>query len=160
MAQSARTTVQRVAIPAEDLPFIDEHGVPIDAPSDAVWSALVDVVQGIGGHQSGLFARVLGADPAIRSSASIGTGSAIPGFRMTTVDKPRVLAMRGRHRFSDYSLTFRLNDDAGKTYLTAETRAAFPRPLGALYRAAVIESHAHRLLLRRLLSQVRRRATT
>jgi hypothetical protein len=152
--------VRVVAIRAEDLPFIDEHGVSIDAPSDAVWSALLKVVEGMGGQRSALFARVLGAEPATRSPAEIGAGFTIPGFGVTTFDKPRILELRGRHRFSAYALTFRLYDDDGRTDLTAETRAAFPGPLGALYRAAVVKSQAHKVLVRRLLAQARRRATT
>jgi hypothetical protein len=42
--------------------------------------------------------------------------------------------------------------------LRAQTHAAFPGIVGQLYRAAVIGSGAHRLVVRRLLSRVARAA--
>ncbi len=70
---------------------------------------------------------------------------------MEAEHKPvRRLALRGRHRFADYALTFLLDGVS----LRAETRAAFPGVLGRLYRTAVLGSGGHRLMTRRLLRQV------
>jgi len=134
----------------EDLPFIDEHSRRVDAPADVVCTALVTVLRRkMGG--AAWFARLLGCDPAVGSAEFAGQpGEAVPGFRVAEAEPRRRLALRGRHRFAEYALTFVLDGDR----LRAETRAAFPGVLGWLYRAAVIGSGGHRLITRRLLRQV------
>src|SRR5262249_25304184 len=100
---------------------------------------------------SAAFARLLGCDPARGTAEFAGRpGDAVPGFRVVEAEHGRRLALRGRHRFANYALTFVL--DGGS--LRAETHAAFPGVLGRLYRAAVIGSGGHRLVTRRLLCQV------
>ncbi len=79
-------------------------------------------------------------------------GDTVPGFRVVEVEPGRRLVLRGRHRFSNYALTFVLDGD----HLRAQTHAAFPGVLGWLYRTAVIRSGGHRLVTRRLLRQVAR----
>ncbi|MBZ0090389.1 MAG: hypothetical protein K8H90_08440 [Thermoanaerobaculia bacterium] len=76
----------------------------------------------------------------------------MPGFRVAESEPGRRLALRGRHRFARYALTFVL--DGGR--LCAQTHAEFPGLRGRLYRAAVIDSGGHRLITRRLLRQVAR----
>jgi hypothetical protein len=58
--------------------------------------------------------------------------------------------LRGRHRFSDYSLTFVVDGER----VRALTHAAFPGVLGRLYRAAVIGSGGHRIVVKRLLRKI------
>lgn len=133
------------------LPFIDEHSVRIDAPPDAVWSALLRVLRGMNG--SSAVARLLGCDPAEGTAELTGArGDALPGFRVVEAEPGRRLALRGRHRFADYELTFVLEDG----FLRAVTHAAFPGVGGKIYRTAVIGSGGHRVVTRRLLRQVAR----
>ncbi len=136
----------------EQLPYIDEHSQRVDAPADEVWIALLKVLR----HQMGgsaRLARLLGCDPAQGTAEFAGRpGEAVPGFRVVEAEPGRRLALRGRHRFSNYALTFVLDGDR----LRAQTHAAFPGVLGRLYRAAVIGSGGHRLVTRRLLRQVAR----
>jgi len=136
----------------EQLPYIDEHSERVDAPAEVVWSALLKVLcRDIGG--SALIARIMGCDPAQRTAEFAGRpGDAVPGFRVVEAEPGRRLSLRGRHRFSNYMLTFVLDGDR----LRAQTHAAFPGVLGRLYRAAVIGSGGHRLVTRRLLRQVAR----
>jgi hypothetical protein len=135
----------------EPLPFIDEHSERIDAPADAVWAALLRVLRGLGG--SSRLARILGCDPAGGTAEFAGRpGEAVPGFRVVEAEPGRRLALRGRHRFANYALTFVL--DGGR--LHARTHAEFPGLRGRLYRAAVIGSGGHRIITRRLLRQVAR----
>lgn len=136
----------------EHLPYIDEHTQRLDAPADVVWTALLKVLRREMGR-SALIARVLGCDPAQGTAEFTGRpGEAVPGFRVVEAQPGRRLALRGRHRFSSYGLTFVLDGDR----LRAQTHAAFPGVLGRLYRAAVIGSGGHRLVTRRLLRQVAR----
>jgi hypothetical protein len=69
------------------------------------------------------------------------------------------LALEGRHRFSRYALTFRIDDlGDGASRLRAETRAEFPGARGSVYRALVIGTRGHTLATRRMLNSVGRRA--
>src|SRR5260370_19827657 len=134
----------------EQLPYIDEHSQRVDAPADMVWTALLKVLRReMGG--SAPIARILGCDPAQGTAEFAGRpGEAVPGFRVVEAEPGRRLALRGRHRFSNYALTFVLDGDR----LRAQTHAAFPGVLGRLYRAAVIGSGGHPLVTPRLLRQV------
>jgi hypothetical protein len=139
----------------EQLPYIDEHDEPMDIPADVVWTALVSVLRRqMGGSAS--MARVLGCDPVEATPGFAGrAGEAVPGFRVAESQPGRLLALRGRHRFSRYALTFILDGNR----LRAQTHAAFPGVLGRLYRALVIGTGGHRLVTRRLLRQVGRAAS-
>lgn len=138
----------------ERLPYIDEHATPVDAAPAEVWEALLRVLPRVFGGRTA-FVRALGCDPATASPAFAGAaGETIPGFRVAAAEPARRLELRGRHRFSRYQLTFTIAGDR----LAAETRAAFPGPHGRVYRALVVGSGAHRVVTRRLLAAVARRA--
>lgn len=138
----------------EPLPYIDEHSQRVDASPEAVWTALLKVLRRVMGSSAQL-ARILGCDPAEGTAEFAGrSGEAVPGFRVVESESGRRLALRGRHRFSSYELTFVLDGDR----LRAQTHAEFPGILGRLYRAAVIGSGGHRLATRRLLRQIARAA--
>ncbi|MET0339517.1 MAG: hypothetical protein ABW252_00870 [Polyangiales bacterium] len=137
----------------DTLPFIDEHAVRIARPAEVVWTALLTVLRRT--MREGTFTWALGCEP---SEATIGftgvPGDTIPGFRVADAERGRRLVLAGRHRFSDYRLTF-VFDGA---HLRAQTHAAFPRLRGRLYRAAVIGSGAHGIVTKHLLRQVARSA--
>jgi len=140
----------------EQLPYVDEHSQRVDAPVDVVWTALLKVLRR---EMSGSvpLVRILGCDPAQGTTEFLGRlGETVPGFRVVEAEPGRRLALRGRHRFSNYALTFVFDGD----HLRAQTHAAFPGVLGQLYRAAVIGSGGHRVLTRRLLRQVARATST
>ena len=139
----------------EDLPFVDEHAVATHAPRGEVWAAVVGTLRRtLGG--STVFARALGCEPARATDEFAGmVGDTLPGFRVVEAAPGRSLTLEGRHRFSRYRLTFRLDDDQ----LTAITEAAFPGTLGRLYRTAVIGSTAHERITRRMLRQMAKSAT-
>jgi hypothetical protein len=70
-----------------------------------------------------------------------------------------VLVMEGRHRFSSYALIFRLEQvSAGRSRLRAESRAALPGLAGGVYRLLVIGTGGHVVVVRRLLSVIKRRS--
>jgi hypothetical protein len=135
-----------------ELPYVDEHQQRIDAPADTVWAALVEMLRhDMGGSEP--FARMLGCDPAETSASFAGRpGDTVPGFRVAEAEPGRRLVLRGKHRFSDYALTFVLDDGV----LRAQTHAAFPGVLGRLYRTAVIGTGGHRIATRRMLRHVAR----
>jgi hypothetical protein len=146
---------------AERLPHIDEHSVEIAASPEAVWEALLRVVEGsFGSAMTARVARLLGcADVDASGPRPLATGSALPGFHVEAAEQERELALAGNHRFSDYALIFRSEElGTGRTCLRAETRATFPGLKGGVYRALVIGTRGHVLVTRRLLGAVGQRA--
>ena len=143
------------------LPYVDEHATAVAAPVDAVWEALLRVVdEGFAGAVGGGYARLVGCrDVTPSGPRPLTEGSVVVGFHVARALPGRELALEGRHRFSTYALVFRLTEAGpGQAELRAETRAAFPGVSGRAYRLLVIESGAHVVAVRRLLAAVRRRA--
>jgi hypothetical protein len=138
------------------LPFIDEHAVRIHAPAVEVWRLLGGSLSRQIGSRA--VAVVLGTVPARAHGNPLTSGAAIPGFRVVEADPGRRLALAGRHRFSDYALTFVLVEQDGGTRLAARTDARFPGLRGHAYRALVIGSGMHRLVMRRWLERIRKAA--
>ncbi|MGW8604206.1 hypothetical protein ACWGLB_35265 [Streptomyces sp. NPDC055893] len=140
------------------LPFVDEHVVVVDAGVEELWERLlVKVGRSLSTAGGARYARVVGAVP--RESGGVrplGAGSEFPGFRVARVVPGQELALEGRHRFSTYSLVFRVEElGGGRCRLRAETRAVFPGVAGRVYRALVIGSGGHAFAMRRLLAGYR-----
>ncbi|MFF5921726.1 hypothetical protein ACFY8C_25745 [Streptomyces flavochromogenes] len=140
------------------LPFVDEHGVVVDAGVEELWTRLVvKVGRSLSTGGGARYARVVGAVP--RESGGVrplGVGSEFPGFRVVRFVPGRELALEGRHRFSSYSLVFRVEElSDGRCRLRAETRAVFPGAAGRVYRALVIGSGGHAFAMRRMLAGYR-----
>lgn len=142
------------------LPHIDEHSVEIAASPEAVWEALLRVVDGsFGSATTGRVARLLGCtDVGASGPRPLATGSAFPGFHVEAAEHLQELTLAGSHRFSDYALIFGLDQIDQHTRLRAETRAIFPGVKGAIYRTLVIGSRGHVLVTRRLLGAIKQRA--
>ncbi len=116
----------------ERLPYIDEHVIPIAASAAEVWSALLHVM-----------CRVP-EDP-----------STVPvGFVLDEATPPRRLALKGRHPFAAYRLVFEIDPTRNGVLLRALTFAAFPGLQGKIYRALVIGTGGHRLVVRRMLRRI------
>ncbi len=143
------------------LPFVDEHTVIVAADARHVWSALIRVVdRSFSGTGKALFARVLGcADLESSDRGALAQGSIRPGFHVCTAIPARELSLEGRHRFSRYALNFhieQLGDD--RTRVSAETRAEFPGLRGHGYRALVVGTGGHVLVVHHMLAAVKRTA--
>jgi hypothetical protein len=143
-----------------DLPRIDAHTVEVEAPPAVIWEALTAwISRALPNRRRARFARLLGCDPLEVSGSPAQAGSTFPGFRVARADPPHELGLEGRHRFSDYTLDFRVEARGeGHSLLSATTHAAFPGLKGQLYKTAVIRSRAHVLVTRRILQAVARRA--
>lgn len=146
---------------SQSLPFVDEHAVEVAASADQVWQALIGTLErSFDRPGAGRYARLVGCADTERSDHDdLSLGSTVPGFHVAALEQGSGLVLAGRHRFSSYLLSFHLDEvGAGRTRLRAETRASFRGVGGRAYRALVIGSRAHRLLVRRLLDGMRRRA--
>jgi hypothetical protein len=144
----------------DSLPFVDEHGLEVAAPPEAVWPALCRVAEGsFSSPVAAWFAGALGCESTeVSGPRPLTEGSAFPNFVVARATPGSELALVGRHRYSDYALVFRLSGERGTTRLRAETRARFPGGAGRLYRTAVIGTRGHILVTMRLLGAVKRRA--
>jgi hypothetical protein len=153
--------MEQAQVRIDPLPYVDTHTTVVTADPDAVWRAIGEVLDGSPGAclQDG-YARVIGcADRTASGPRPLRVGSTVRGFRVSAARAGRELGLTGRHRLSRYALTFRLEPcGPGRTRVSAETRAVFPGPAGALYRMLVIGSGAHASVMRRLLTTVGRRA--
>ncbi|WP_327669375.1 MULTISPECIES: hypothetical protein [unclassified Streptomyces] len=139
-------------------PFIDEHRIVVAAPAERVWPALATEFAGSSGRLFDLYARFIGAKPLRSSGAPLTEGSTLPGFAVVEAVTGRSARLVGRHLYSRYELTFDLAERPGGTLVRARTYAAFPGPLGRVYRLLVIDSGAHRVLMVRRLAALGRRA--
>jgi hypothetical protein len=143
------------------LPEIDVHDRPVAASPDRAWRALVTVLAGTFRDVPQPLAVAWGLEPRTRTDDwdHPQVGSTVPGFAVAEIEPPRMLTLRGGHRFSRYEFRFILDDvGPGRVELHAHTSAAFPGPLGRIYRALVIGTGGHAVAVRRLLEKVARRA--
>lgn len=116
----------------DDLPYIDEHTVRVDAPRTAAWAGLRRYMESLlrGAERNPLVA-LLGPQPRA-------------GFAVAETVEQQRLALAGRHRFSRYRLDFELSDaPGGGTCVHARSYAAFPGVHGRAYRALVIGTRLH-----------------
>ncbi|MGC4948009.1 hypothetical protein ACLQ2N_17675 [Streptomyces sp. DT224] len=145
-------------MPLAPLPYIDEHETVIKASADAVWRALSETLdRSFAGRGATAYARLVGAtDRTATGPRPLTVGSTLPGFRVTAAARPHELTLAGRHRFSTYTLTFRLDElSPTRSRLRAESRAAFPGLAGGAYRRLVVTTGGHALGMRRLLRAIR-----
>lgn len=117
----------------ERLPYIDEHAITIDADREETWSALM---------------RGMCRNP--HDPSTVPTG-----FVLDEARRPERFALSGRHPFATYRLVFELEAKAPhRTRLRATSWADFPGVHGKLYRALVIGSGGHRVVMRRMLNRI------
>lgn len=143
-----------------ELPLLDEHLVPAEATPEEVWTALPEALNAAFHRSRARWcAAILGCDERGGEGAfDAGSGETLAGFRVARSEPPRRLALEGRHRFSRYRLTFEIEPGGAGSRVRAVTHAEFPGLRGALYRAAVVGSGGHRIVTRRILKSIARRA--
>lgn len=142
-----------------ELLFIDEHRRTVAAPPLATWEAVRSIVAKSMDDLPRAFARVWGLEPTRADGRRpLESGSALPGFRVAEAAPGRSLRLEGRHRFSTYRLEFVVEDADNGACVRACSYAAFPGVHGAVYRALVVGSGGHNLVMRRMLAVIARHA--
>lgn len=145
----------------DQLPWIDNHALLVDAPVTEVWTAMLNEIdRATSGPLATAYARVIGCQPARASGTRpLEVGSTVPGFTVTSALAETELVLTGHHVFSTYELTFRLRSTGNdQTEIRAESRAAFPKVHGRLYRLVVIDTGFHVRAVRRLLRSIGQKA--
>jgi hypothetical protein len=144
---------------AAQLPYIDEHTIDVAADADELWPVLLEALDRTFSRPAmARFARIVGcADSAATGPRPLTEGSTVPGFRVVVAVPGCELALQGRHRFSSYALTYRLERvTSGRSRLRAESRAAFPGLAGGFYRMLIIGTGGHVVAVGHSLSVIRR----
>jgi len=149
-----------IDVPLENLPPIDEYEIELDAPAGAAWAALFPTLEE---SLDTSFARRYSERVGARDTAASGDlhhpGGTLPGFVVSRSIAPVMLALIGEHAFSKYAVVFRIDMLPGqRSRVRLETRAQFLGRKGRLYRAGVLGTRGHVLVVRRLLRGIRRRA--
>ncbi len=149
-----------IDVPLEKLPPVDEHSIEVDAPAEATWAALFPTLEkSLNGRHAKGFAKRVGATVTCAEGDLHHPGGMLPGFCVTRSIAPVMLALAGEHRFAKYALVFRIDLLPGqRSRVKLETRAQFPGRRGRLYKAGVIGTHGHVLVVNRMLRAIKRRA--
>lgn len=128
----------------DELPYIDEHVVRMDASRKLVWTALQRYTTSLLRSAEGNPLLVL-LGPKPRA-----------GFAVAESAEQRSIVLVGQHRFSRYRLVFELTDAAGGgTLVHAHSYAAFPGLHGRAYRALVIGTGLHVVATNYMLRAIR-----
>jgi hypothetical protein len=145
---------------AAALPLIDEHEVAVDASADEVWPFVIAGFTRLTIRAPWrAFAKAIRAEPDRAGGDPTTIGATVPGFRVVRCVPPTEWGLEGRHLFSRYGLTFRIDPlDGGRCRVTAESRAEFPGPHGTVYRALVIGTGGHVVGVRGILQSIKREA--
>jgi hypothetical protein len=144
-----------------ELPFIDELETVVAAPAAAVYLAVARrLARGLEGPGPRAFSALLKcAHRGASYTVPPTEGQETNGFVVARADEPRVLVLEGEHRFATYRLSFFVDPlTEGRSRLRARTDAVFPGFSGAVYRALVIGSSAHEMLVKRMLAAISRQA--
>lgn len=129
------------------------------ASPEEVWAALPAALAAAFDRPRGRrIAGLVGCEERGGRGFSGAAGETLPGFRVARAEPPREIVLEGRHRFSRYRLTFEIVPAGTRTRVRAVTHAEFPGVRGSLYRALVIGTGGHRLVTKRILKSIARRA--
>lgn len=142
------------------MPYLDTHEVAAFASPEEVWAALPGALQdAFDRSRARHLAGILGCyDRGGHAGFGAARDETLAGFRVARADPPRELALEGRHRYSRYRLAFEIESGGTGTRIRAVTHAEFPGLHGRLYRALVVGSGGHRIMTRRVLKSIARRA--
>ena len=144
-----------------DLPFIDELDVRLKAAPGKVYLAVArHIERSLQSSGPRVFSRILGCQSRGSSfSVPPSEGQVTNGFHVAEAEPPRLLVLEGTHRFAIARLSFIIEPvGEGRARLAARTDADFPGLRGAMYRALVIGSGAHAVVVKRMLAKIGRLA--
>lgn len=149
-----------IDVPLEQLPPIDEHYIDVDAPAEVTYAALFPAIEhAFAGKFAQSHCERVGAMETEATGDLHHPGGTLPGFTVTRAIAPVMLALAGEHRFAKYAVVFRIDLLPGqRSRVKLETRAEFCEGRGRIYRAAVIGTHGHVLVVNRMLRAIKRGA--
>ena len=133
------------AVEMNELPAIDTHYHAVGVSPEATWRALKQFVAKLTRPAPKLFQKLWHLEPA-------------GGFDIAEAAEPVRMVLRGHHRFARYELTFAIEPTATGATLSARSNAEFPKAAGFVYRALVIGTGGHEVVVRHMLKKIARAA--
>ena len=145
------------AVAGTVLPLIDVRSIEVGASSVRCWHAVIDVMsRSVDGPGARVFAAGVRCADRSSSGKPDEVGAAFPGFHVVRSEPPFLWGLEGSHRFSTYSLEFRVDSiGPARSAVLAESRARFHGLPGTLYRTAVIGTGGHAFTVGTLLARVK-----
>jgi hypothetical protein len=132
--------------PLGHLPLIDMHSVAVKAAAEKTFDAVQLRFAGLlSGPVGRLMSRLWECDPPA-------------AFEVVEAQRPNLVVLAGKHRFSRYGIVFRISPTETGCTLSAESHAVFPGISGRLYEGLVIDSRLHVMATRGLLRAIARKA--
>lgn len=158
--RSAAHKPRTVDVPLEELPPIDEHYIDLEAPAEAAYAALFPTLESaLGSKFAHSYCERVGALETEAHGDLHHPGGTLPGFTVIRAVAPVMLALAGEHRYAQYAVVFRIDLLPGqRSRVRLETRALFAPGKGKLYRAAVVGTRGHTIIVNRMLRSIKRRA--
>ena len=149
-----------IDVPLEKLPPIDEHYIDVEAPAEATYAALFPTMESaLGSKFSRSYCERIGALETEAHGDLHHPGGTLPGFTVTRAIAPVMLALAGEHKYAKYAVVFRIDLLPGqRSRVRLETRAEFAAGKGKLYKAAVLGTRGHIIIVNRMLRSIKRRA--
>lgn len=149
-----------IDVPLEELPPLDEHGIEVDAPAEVAWAAIFPTLEkSLDGKFAHRYTERVGASETEMHGDLHHPGGTLPGFTVTRAITPVMLVLAGEHHFSKYALVFRIDLLPGqRSRVRIESRAQFFGAKGRFYRAGVVGTRGHVIVVRRMLRAIKRRA--
>lgn len=149
-----------IDVPLEELPAIDEHYIEVEAPAEAAYAALFPTLESaLGSKFSHSYCEHVGAAETEAHGDLHHPGGTLPGFTVIRAIAPVMLALTGEHKYAKYAVVFRIDLLPGqRSRVRLETRAQFAPGKGRLYKAAVLSTRGHIIIVNRMLRSIKRRA--
>lgn len=149
-----------IDVPLEQLPSIDEHYIDVEAPAEATFAALFPTLESaLGSKFAHSYCERVGAVETEAHGDLHHPGGTLPGFTVTRAIAPVMLALAGEHKYAKYAVVFRIDLLPGqRSRVRLETRALFSDGRGKLYKAAVLGTRGHVVVVNRMLRSIKRRA--
>ena len=149
-----------IDVPLEELPPIDEHYIDVEAPAEATYAALFPTLESaLGSKFAHSYCERIGAIETEAHGDRHHPGGTLPGVCVTRAIAPVMLALAGEHKYAKYAVVFRIDLLPGqRSRVRLETRAQFAAGKGKLYRAAVVGTRGHILIVNRMLRSIKRRS--
>lgn len=149
-----------IDVPLEQLPPVDEHYIEVEAPAEATYAALFPTLESaLGSKFAHSYCERVGAAETETHGDLHHPGGTLPGFTVIRAIAPVMLALSGEHKYAKYAVVFRIDLLPGqRSRVRLETRAQFAPRRGRLYKAAVLGTRGHVLIVNRMLRSIKRRA--
>jgi len=139
----AGEATRMIKAPIQTLPPVNEISVEVSADPVRTWEALIATIPRLfDTRRARRVAPLLGCSHTVANGNPSVIGSTLPGFLVVRSVRPALLALQGRHRYSNYALVFLID----------------PGRAGTLFHGLLVRSRGQLTAVHRIIGVVRKRA--